>query len=249
MMNFPLNLAVGAAQPVSQVGNYVYYKAGSAGGADPSIKVKTDLGDEYILMPGQGFRLDKRTFTNLQVTNAAGQATIIGMLLIADGGFFDNRTTGSVEVVDGGKARTLAGSAFVGYGFQGGSAGNISQVMLWNNGNGLKSLFVEQISIFVGNTAVQGIGMRSASASIGGTMVTAKSKKLGSTDSTTAEIRYISGALGGTVADTMMNLTQGTSIFKCSEPIVIPPGKGLLLFNGVANDSLGVNFEFFEEVV
>ena len=242
----------GASFPVASPGRFLYYLSGSAGGADSTIAVRAgNTGQSVLLKPGQSVRLadSDKTVDTWFISNYAKAQPILGQLLVGDGFFDDNRISGSVEVSDGGKARTLGGSAFVGYALQAGTAGNLSQVMLYNNGNGNKNLFIEQISIFVGTSAVQGIGMRAASASIGGTLVTPKSKKIGSADSATAEIRCVSGAVGGTVADTMMNISPSATIFKCTEPILVPPGKGLLLFNGVANDSLGVNFEFFEEAV
>ncbi|AYR24544.1 hypothetical protein [Herbaspirillum rubrisubalbicans] len=252
MMNFPLNLAVGFAQPVNQVGNYVYYKAGSAGGADPSIKVKTDQGDEYILMPGQGFRLDKKTFTNLQVTNAGGVATIIGLLMIADGGFFDNRVTGSVEVIDGGKARTLAGSAFIGTSNAAATAGNYGFVQLWNPPGSGKNIIVERIT--ASSATAGAFGMFVANVAIANSSgVTPVSKKAAAgVPASVTQIRYEINAVGTVTGssgfmDSRSNQANSSVEFKVVEPIIVTPGYGVHVGTGVTNQDIRAVFEWFEE--
>ncbi|EOA05775.1 hypothetical protein HFRIS_004933 [Herbaspirillum frisingense GSF30] len=245
MMNFPLSLTVTGMQPVSQVGNYVYYKAGSAGGADPSIKVNTDLGDEYILMPGQGFRLDNAKFSNLRVTNAGGQATILGVLLIADGGFFDNRVTGSVEIIDGGKNRTLAGGAFLASGYKSGSAGNGVVNMLWNPiGTGKRLV----ISAFAVNSATStAMNVIAATASYGAKQANGNSKMLGGAQSVGEFWAGNGTAPAGTVMLSISAIAAQVFEKKFAEPLVLRPGNGLAIFSGGSGADLGGYFEYFEE--
>lgn len=247
MMNFPLNLVVNGMQPVSQVGNYVYYKAGSAGGADPSIKVKTDLGDEYILMPGQGFRLDNRFFNNLQVTNAGGQATVIGMLLIADGGFFDNRTTGSVEVIDGGKSRTLGGGAFMGGVQCGTTAGQNSHVQIWNPLGSGKNVIVE--SITYSSNSNGGILFRTGNVAAANMLGNGVSKLAGGAVASVAQLRYQTNAtgLGGGNMMIVGIAAAQFSTYTFKEPVVVPPGQGLLVLQGTQAADVTGNFEWYEE--
>lgn len=248
MMNFPLNLAVGAAQPVYQVGNYVYYKSGSAGGADPSIKVKTDLGDEYILQPGQGFRLDNRVFGNLQITNAGGVNTIIGQVLIADGGFFDNRVTGSVEVIDGGKNRTLAASVFYGYGYSVPVANQYGYVQLYNPAASGKRVVLGQIT-YAANQAASVIGhLTIYSSGLASFWGNAKNKNIGAPDSS-AQIRtqQSAGVLSTAyMADLYMPGALNQTL-KFNEPIILTPGTGVMI-DSPMGVGLSANFEFYEEV-
>lgn len=72
MIDFPFKLAVGEAVQANLYGSNVKYVVGSAGGADPSIKVKTDGGDEYVLLPGQGFSFKNKVFTKLNISNEVG---------------------------------------------------------------------------------------------------------------------------------------------------------------------------------
>ncbi len=246
MMNFPLNLAVGFAQPVNQVGNYVYYKAGSAGGADPSIKVKTDQGDEYVLMPGQGFRLDKKTFTNLQVTNYGGQATIIGALLIADGGFFDNRMSGSVEVIDGGRTRALNNGSFMGVAAIGPGAGNIGIVQLWNPAASGKNVFVDSVKI--NSAAANGIYMLDSNAALPTLYSTAAPKRLGGSVSV-MELRVNQQAAQPAGRNMWSGSVAAGSVIPIDlkGSILIPPGYGLMVNGNTAAVNINASFEWYEE--
>ncbi|BEV15566.1 hypothetical protein HBDW_23540 [Herbaspirillum sp. DW155] len=246
MMNFPLNLAVGATQPVSQVGNYVYYKYGSAGGADQSIKVKTDLGDEYVLMPGQGFRLDNRTFTNLQITNATGQATIVGMLLIADGGFFDNRVTGSVEVIDGGKARTLGNGAFMGGVQCQAAASTYAHLQLWNPAGSGKNLIIESATY---SSSINGGVFFRTNGAVLATLQGNGVAKMAGAPASVGELRYANvAAYQGGNNMLVLNLAAGQfSTFNFKEPIVLKPGNGFLMIETIANGDLTGCFEWYEE--
>lgn len=245
MMSFPINLAVNAMQPVSQVGNYVYYSAGSAGGADPSIKVKTDGGDEYTLLPGQGFRLDGRSFNLLMISNAGNAATIIGKVLIADGGFFDNRTTGSVEVIDGGKNRTLAGGAFIASGYKSGLAGNGVAALLWNPVGSGKRLVMSAFGV---NSATStAMNVSAATASYGAKQGNGNSKMLGGAQSV-GELWAGNGAApAGTVLMSISAVAAQVFEKKFAEPLVIRPGNGFAIFSGGSGADLGCYFEYFEE--
>lgn len=246
MMNFPLNLPATGMQPVYQVGNYVYYTAGTAGGADPSIKVKTDLGDEYILKPGQGFRLDSRTFGSLQISNAGGAATIIGMVTIADGGFFDNRVTGSVEVIDGGKARTLGGGAFMASTQCVAGAGQNPYIELWNQVGSGKNVVLESVSY--SSTVNGGIGFKLHNVGISTFAANGISKFAGAAVSLASLRTQASAAAigGGNLIQTSINAgTFQTFAFK--EPIVLPPGNGFLIVQSTQATDVSAAFEWYEE--
>lgn len=246
MMNFPLNLPATGMQPVYQVGNYVYYSAGSAGGADPSIKVKTDLGDEYILKPGQGFRLDGRNFGNLQISNAGGVATIIGMVTIADGGFFDNRVTGSVEVIDGAKARTLGGGALMGGVTCGAVAATNAYVQLWNPAGSGKNVIVETVAYSSNTTG--GVGFRTGQTAITNFQGNGISKLAGGASSGVS-LRYQNNAAAmGGANMLLVSVSAGQqAIYTFKEPVVLPPGNGLIVTQGIVNADITASFEWYEE--
>ncbi|MGL5181198.1 hypothetical protein [Herbaspirillum huttiense] len=246
-MNFPLNLAVNGTASLSQVGNYVYYSTGSAGGADQSIKVKTDAGDEYILKPGQGFRLDGRNFNNLIFSNNANAANILGTMLIADGGFFDNRVTGSVEVIDGGKARTLGGGAFMGGVQCVATAAQNSIVQLWNPVGSGKNVILESITYSSTNNG--GILFRVYNAALSNLLANGVSKLAGGAAVSVGQLRYAPnpGVLGGNNMLILGIAAAQFSTYQFKEPVVLPPGQGMLVTQGTQNVDVTGNFEWYEE--
>lgn len=215
----------------------------------PPIKVKTDLGDEYILQPGQGFRLDNRTFGNLQITNAGGVNTIIGQVLIADGGFFDNRVTGSVEVIDGGKNRTMAGVAFIGAVGEAPGSGQNTSVQLWNPYSNTKNLIVPRLTASSSNSGGS-IGLYRAIAALPTAQGNGKAKKLGGPISSALMYSQVGAAMSA--ADKIYyNTIQGGLPFLIvfAEPIVVPPGFGITAMQALTNNDLQVTYEWYEESV
>lgn len=245
-MNFPINLAVNASQQVSQVGNYVYYSSGSAGGADPSLKIKTDGGQEYILLPGQGFNLGTVNFNSLFITNAAGQQTIIGKLLIADGGFFDNRVTGQVEVIDGGMARTLGDVAFMGIGGSAASAGKYSSVHLFNP-TADKAIILKRLS--ASSQAGGSLFVSPVSAAAANLSGNAKSKRVGSATVSNAAIRWDQTAAQYVDRYFVQNIAANAIYdLKFEEPLAIMPGYGVAVWGALAQD-INAAFEFYERAL
>ena len=246
MTKYPINLAPGATTTVESRGGFLYFESASAGGADTSIKIVIPgaNGGELILQVGQGF---KQKFDRFFVTNAVGAGTIVGFLVIADDEFIDHRVVGTVNVIDGGKSRTAANSAFAGYLYQPLVAGNIAQVQLWNPVGNNKNLFVEQIIVFVTSPAANGIGVRKTNAALGASLGNAISKKLGGAASS-AELHAASTVTAAaTAADTLIALSKSVAFFKFTEPLMIVPGMGLMLLNASAGEEIGATFEFFEE--
>ena len=260
MMNFPVNLAVNGFQPVNQYGNYVYYKAGSAGGADPTIKVKTDGGDEYFLMPGQGFRLDKSTFTSLIITNYANAGTITGTLVIADGAFFDNRVIGTVDIagvvsvngtvttIDKGHDRSVAGATYVA-GVTVPAGGGQAFEQLWNPVGSGKNVIVSSFELMTNPSASLMVSLTTgalASQVANGV----QNKNLGSAVAAVAQLRtQQGGTLTGKVKLFDLQLQSiTTKQYKFSDPLIIRPGYGLL-FEGSIDGAASVTglFDFYEE--
>jgi hypothetical protein len=79
------------------------------------------------VLSGQGLR--DAPFQLLQFTDTSGGANLV-RVLVADSGFIDDRVSGEVSVIDGGKARTLAGQVCI-------ATGNISLVAAKNSALGI----------------------------------------------------------------------------------------------------------------
>jgi len=162
MQYYDLNIGVTGSRFIDVRASFIYFLNGSAGGSDTTIKVKNESGgDEILLKPGQAFRLPNGQFYNRWIiSNYLGQAAIVGQLLLGEGDFFDGRISGSVEVIDGGKARVLADATYIGAASQIAVAAQNSHCQLWNPAGSGENLIVEQI--FLASTVNTGYLVRSS---------------------------------------------------------------------------------------
>lgn len=252
MQTYDITIAANTSRQLDAPGSYFYYYAGSAGGADTTITLRgISSGLRLILKPGQAFRLPSGDVeTSWILTNYANTATIIGTVLVGDGDITDNRVTGSVEVIDGGRNRTLANTTFWGYAYCPAVAGQFSHVQLWNPATNTKRLVVGQITYAI-NQAASAIGHLTFNSSPLANLnaTNPMSKNLGGSVAT-GELRTQTSAgwLGtGSLADLYMPGALNQTL-KLNEPIIVPPGKGLIVdLNVAANIGLSANFEFYEE--
>jgi len=244
-----INIPINKVQPVGIPGRFVYYLAGSAGGLDQTIKIRSgNTGGSTLLKPGQAFRLAEgdKTVDTFYVENYANAATIVGTLVIGDGEFSDNRISGSVEVIDGGKARTLANITCVAIASQGGVAGQNSMVQLWNPAGSSKNLIMKQV-VSVSQTS-QGFYHLDYNVALTTLLAGPRPKKLGAGYTGPAQIR---GQNNAAILGAAMLLTNGpTSVsnkFRPDEPFVIPPGWGYIVAAQALAADVSANFEWYEE--
>ena len=101
---YPFTLRAGESIPLLVQGSF--WKVLSATG---QVEVTGDsFGSIDAVMPGQGMR--GYLFQRLVIRDSSGAANVV-RLLIADEQFIDDRITGEVAVIDGNKARSIAGGA------------------------------------------------------------------------------------------------------------------------------------------
>jgi hypothetical protein len=241
---YDFNLAPGGARQIDAMGAYVYYYSGSAGGADSTITVRgQSTGFRMNLKPGQGVKLPGDE-TKWHVANAAGEAIIAGVLVIGAGEVTDNRLTGTVEVVDGEKARTLSGGMFLGTSAQGALASNYSFVQLWNPAGSGKNLILQamQLSSSVANSASFFIG-GAPYASLGSVRNKKASAGVG-----VGQTRYGAGPnVGSFLRVSYMAATQPIE-WRPTGNVVLEPGYGIAAQSAINSDITG-NFEWFEESI
>ncbi|MCL6484930.1 MAG: hypothetical protein I4O49_12305, partial [Janthinobacterium lividum] len=103
-MQYDFNLSPGGAQNLDVKGRFFKYRSGTG-----AIRVRASKGGYVDLLPGQGVR--GFDFESLTVADRSG-ANNVGVLIVGDFDFQDDRIAGTVDVVDGGRTRTLAGIAF-----------------------------------------------------------------------------------------------------------------------------------------
>jgi hypothetical protein len=245
MQLYDITIAANTTRQLDAPGSYFYYYAGSAGGADSTITLRgVSSGLRLILKPGQAFRLPSGDVeTSWILTNYANAATIIGTVLVGDGDITDNRITGNVEVVDGGKNRTLANSTFAGSIYQGPTVGQYATAQIFNPVASGKNVFVGQVS-FASNTATYS-SIKFSTAQASNLWANGLSKKAGGTTSV-AQLRYQSSA----VTDVGQLIVLGVNqTYKPTEPILIPPGYGLMVIPTTTNtDTTGI-FDWYEEAI
>ncbi|WP_343549438.1 hypothetical protein [Ralstonia sp.] len=242
--SYDLNIPVGGAQNIDAMGDRVQFLSAT----DPfaSIELRPNYTQGNInLMPGQGFRFEKAA-TGWVVFNK-GTVALTGTLLIGSGNFFDQRISGSVYVIDGGKARTLSGTASMGYLYQAPTAAQYAHVQLWNPAASGKNCFIEQFSFFSTGTVAAGISVRSSIAALATLGGNPACKSLGKPASS-MELRSITNAViqGASVVG---SLDKAIKLFKVTEPIHLAPGNGLTLINVTSGEDLGATFELFEETI
>lgn len=248
MTNYPFSVAIGATLSINSQSTFVYYESASAGGSDTSVKIKTDTGSEFILKVGQGARMDK-SFKSLYLSNNLGQGTIIGNLVLSEGDFVDHRVVGTVDVVDGGKSRTLSGVAFLAYSNMAAAGSNIAHNQLWNPVGSTKNLIVE--SILVSTQTAQAFRLSRYNVALPSVSGTPQSKCV---DGLAASAGVLLGhgtslVQLGTILQTIYLQANVPLKVEYKEPIVVPPGTGFMTVVSASGTDLPTNFEYYEEKV
>jgi len=239
-MQYDFNLTPNGSQVLEVAGSYFRYKGGLG-----AIRVTPSSGDAVELLPGQG--MENVKFDRLIVKDLSGAANA-GAVLAGSGNWRDERITGSVEVIDGGKNRTVANQAFMATTYCGGQAGNTAQIQLWNPALSGKRVIVARVTRGSATAGTVAVGITAVA------LVTkdknAQSKLSGGAASV-AELRVESKVGASGLAALTSNVVQaGVDLqFQFLEPVVLLPGYGLVLSaSTLAADVLGA-FEFFEEAI
>lgn len=243
MQYFDFTVAPGKVAPISCQGRRFYYSAGSAAGLDSTIKVRFGTsGQSLLLKPGQGVRAPEGTAISdtAYIENWAGQATIIGTVFIGEDEIIDNRSTGSVEMVDGGKARTYAGIAYMGTMYQAGLAGQFAHVELFNPAASGKNIVIEQVGMTADNSA-SGFSIGYHNAQLANAGGFGKSKKAGGADAT---MQMFAGQYGAVQGTSLGGIDTQIKNFKFTEPVIVPPGWGFVVANVTYGGNLSATIEF-----
>lgn len=240
-MQYDFSLASKQAQVMEVKGEYFLYKSGLG-----PIRITPSSGSPVDLMPGQGMsglKFDKFTVQDLSGANNAG------FLLAGVGNWIDARTTGTVEVVDGGKSRTMAGSAFTVWNAAGAVAGQQSMVQLLNPVGNLKNVILESLSVASGSTT--GFEVRTGMVEGAGPTQNGISKNL--TTSIVYSTGYTrAGAVAASSGGLMFLLNAAintTQSWRPVEPIVLTPGAILTIVGQGAQKDVSASFEWYESLI
>lgn len=237
-MQYDFNLSANGGQVIDVKGRFVKYRSGTG-----PIRVRLSKGGYADLMPGQG--IFDTAFDSLTVNDRTG-AQNIGVILAGDFDFRDDRITGTVDVVDGGRARTIQGHAFMGYAGVTSASGQYSTSQLWNPAGSGKRLVVEQISINCDNSAP--VVISNGTVQCLNKRTNGISKRLGYANGK-GECRYESRATRQVDGYVAVFCQAGSTVnFKPTEPFVIEPGNGLeVFFSGAIVATVTASYEWFEE--
>lgn len=249
------DLQISSASDVERInaqGDYIYYSNGSAGGSNSAVEVRgINTGFRVNLLPGQGMRLPMGRVENdwLIKPYTAIAGSLIGSVVIGEGEIFDNRVTGSVEVINGEKNRTQAQIAFIGASDSGVLA-NYAAVQLWN-GSTNKNVYLEQMNFTCYSTGYVNFGYTQALAMQNATLPVSKKVDSTSPVNSVAVSRFENLASASLTkgAGLMGCIGNTPTPFKFSEPIMIQPGQGFTMVSGQTNSRILTLWEFFEEPI
>lgn len=244
--------ATKAAFVVHAQGRYLKYASGNAGGNDTGLIVTPggNPGQQILMYPGQAITLasNVRMPDSWNVSCALGQGDISGSVIIGDGRIDDDTLQGVVQVVDGGKQRTLSGNAFAGYGSVGATAGQYARIQLWNPLTNPNRLVVEAVTVLANGGMLAAV-LQFNAASLANLQQQGVSKKSGGAASA-ASINYDTTAAAIGFPGPMIGMAEpnpGTQGFKFSEPVIVLPGAGLVMYSSTLNTTMGASFEWYEE--
>lgn len=243
------SLSAGTALMLPIAGNTFYVDQKANGGYARMHFQDQNAGSTPVTVY-PGF-LARVPFTQIALENDAQAGVTMRIIYGVDIDFVPTSAAGvsllnPVSVVDGALARTLANSSFAVTAWCAASAGTYSHVQLWNPGTATKQVIVTQLRMTCGAKVYYGI--RPHTAALANLVSYGQPKLLGGTASAaSARSENSAAGIGGsmlqylksTVADVEGDAAIG-------DPIVIPPGKGLIIQELTGNLSIYAHLQYYE---
>ncbi|NUO87669.1 MAG: hypothetical protein HOQ37_16370 [Cupriavidus sp.] len=248
VQQYDLTIAPGGAQAIDVAGDRVQFLTATDPFAQIEIRPNFSQGN-ITLRPGQGFKFSEQV-TRWVVFNR-GNLPLSGYLMIGSGDFFDRRISGTVDVIDGAKARTLGGIAFSGYAASAAVAAQYSRLQLWNPAGSGKRLVVESVTQMTGSTGANGITMGFNAVALTTAIAFGLCKRSGVADSTAGQLRSDSTAAAAGAFNMMGSSLPASNTYqqKPVEPVLLEPGYGLVMQGASVNIAVSGMFEWYEEPV
>lgn len=189
----------------------------------------------------------KQPFGQLQITSANAQTV---RFFIGDGDAGTRRISSTVQVVDGEKARTLAGGMYSAAPGCEATAGNFPAVQLWNHGYSAKRLIVGQISVTCSTACAANVYFDNAFLGSSVRVTRLANKLAKDVPSAHSDVRVTTGGIPSVSTYSIWGAfvqPNGLVQWNVRGAIVLLPSSGLTIVGSVAGGSLGANFEWFEE--
>lgn len=182
----------------------------------------------------------ERPFAAVEIKSTAAQTVKV---LVTDGRAGSRRQPGVVQVVDGGRARTMANQAFLGYIGIGVTASGAALLLLNPVGSG-KRCIVRALRVTSSVAGIVGLGFHNAALAAG--PFDPANKNAGSAASSTKLYREDRAAAPAVTFESVQVAANQLLQIALQEPIVLDPGEGLFAFQaGVL--TLTFATEFVEE--
>lgn len=244
VQSYDLNIPVGKSQAIDVAGDRVQFISAT----DPfaQIEIRPNFAQGNItLKPGQGMRFSEQV--QRWIVFNKGSVALTGALLIGTGDFFDQRISGTVDVIDGGKARTLGNQAYMTVVSQAAIAAQYSHVQLWNPAGSGKVLNVSKF--IVNSSSATAVHVRSHNVALGTYQWNGVSKKLGGPQAA-GELRGTNNAAILPAGPSILGMTLQANLpysHKLDEPIIVLPGMGIVAISTTLATDVAANFEWYEE--
>lgn len=236
-------IAAGETKAFARAGRYIEVLSA----ADPlSINLYGEdggRGDSAVSVPS-GIYLET-PFGAFDVTSATAQTI---ELLVSDARGGSRRQPGVVQVIDGGRARTLADQAFIGYASVTGGPGFIPIVELFNPAGSGRRVIVKAIRVSTPTAGSVSLGLHNATLSQG--PFDPQNKRLGGV--TSSAKLYREPGLAASPGSSFESLSVGANLvvpITLQEPIIVNPGFALQAWHQTVATTMLAAFEFVEELL
>lgn len=188
-------------------------------------------------------------FKRLTINDKSGSVNI-GSILVAANDFVDQRISGEVSVIDGGKSRSKTGVAFATRMTFNSDATNYGYGQFWNPAGSGKNLIVEKLSITAGSAGIVGIGSYStALTNLSTNIPTPKMLGSGAVSSMVMRNQFSNTYLPWLIYGSYYSAANQLVAWESKSPYVIQPGTGLVVDMETYSVAVIAMIEYFEEPI
>lgn len=193
------------------------------------------------------FSRPREGFQTVQIYSAQAQTIRV---FIGSGDAGTRRISSTVQIVDGNKARVMAGGAYAWRTVAGASAGNVSMVQLWNPPGSGKRVIVDSLHVSSSVPSSVYFGIDGNALSANSSIVPYNMASGGaSSASTLAKFQYVPALQALNWFGSLSFSAGGNNPVPLVRPFILNPGSGLVLSTDSVNDTLGGFAQFFEETI
>jgi hypothetical protein len=205
----------------------------------PESLLFADPGDNAVVPEG---------FDRVEVTSSVDQVV---SFQIARGQVSSDRVLGEVSVIDGELSRSRNDRGYLGNAAFGPVAGNFSHVQLWNLPGSGRRLVMNQLTSTLPSGVPSLVEFRHSSFQLPGALNSPLNKRLDGGSSVASFYGVANAAVQANAAFGVLGLDVlfKTKFYRFVGPLIIEPGRGLVVVPAIQNQGVSANFEYFEEVI